>query len=129
MAKTALDLTPKEWQSYQLSKALERREKQTAPVVEKRRRLAWDLAKHAAKLLRDEFGAKKVFVFGSLAYEQGYSPWSDIDLAVLGIPAKHFYSAVAAVTSLSSSFKLDLVDLVDCRSSLKKAIEEEGCEI
>lgn len=129
MAKTALDLTPKEWQSYQLSKVLERRAKQTAPVVETRRRLAWDLAKHAAKLLRDEFGAKKVFVFGSLAYEQGYSPWSDIDLAVLGIPAKHFYSAVAAVTSLSSSFKLDLVDLDDCRSSLKKAIEEEGCEI
>ncbi len=129
MAKTALDLTPKEWQSYQPSKAFEHREKQTAPVVETRLQLAWDLAKQAAKLLKNEFGAKKVFVFGSLAYEQGYSPWSDIDLAVLGIPAKHFYSAVAAVTSLSSSFKLDLVDLDDCRSSLQKAIEEEGCEI
>ena len=129
MAKTALDLTPKEWQSYQLSKALERREIQTAPYVETRLRLAWDLAKQAAKLLRDEFGAKKVFVFGSLAYEQDYSPWSDIDLATLGIPAKQFYSAVAAVTSLSSSFKLDLVDLDDCRSSLRKAIEEDGCEI
>lgn len=94
-----------------------------------RKKEAWDLARRASDLLRKEYGATKVILFGSLAQKEGFSPWSDIDLAVLGIEPELFYAAVALVTGLSSKFKIDLVDIEDCKQSLKKAIGAEGIEI
>ena len=95
----------------------------------RRKKEAWDLARKASDLLRKEYGATKVILFGSLAQEEGFSPWSDIDLAVWGIEPELFYGAVALVTGLSSKFKIDLVDIEDCKQSLKKAIDVEGIEI
>ncbi|HBN85346.1 MAG TPA: nucleotidyltransferase domain-containing protein, partial [Clostridiales bacterium] len=37
-----------------------------------------------------------------------------------------FYSAVGAVIGLSTEFKVDLVDIKDCGSSLRNTIEMEG---
>jgi hypothetical protein len=42
--------------------------------------------------------------------------WSDIDLAVWGIPAAAFYEAVAAVTGLDAEFCIDLLDPESCSS-------------
>ena len=129
MAKTALELTPVEWRRYRLSEAVERREKAKDVAVDVRKRKAWGIAGTAAQLLRKEFGAQKVVVFGSLAHEKGFGLWSDIDLGAWGIPPEKFYSAVAAVTGLSSFFKVDLVDVAECRPTLQKVIEEEGIEV
>lgn len=129
MTKTALDLTPAEWRNYRLSEALENRERKADNRIELHRREAWGVAARAAQLLREEFGAQKVVVFGSLIHEKGFSHWSDIDLAAYGIPVERFYSAVADVTGLSSKFKVDLVDVDDCRPTLKKIIKKEGREI
>jgi len=129
MAKTALALTPVEWRRYRLSEAVERREKAKDVAVDVRKREAWGIAGTAAQLLRKEFGAQKVVVFGSLAHEKGFGLWSDIDLGAWGIPPEKFYSAVAAVTGLSSFFKVDLVDVAECRPTLQKVIEEEGVEV
>jgi predicted nucleotidyltransferase len=129
MAKTALELTPVEMRRYRLSEAVERREKAQDTAVDVRKREAWDIAGTAAQLLRKEFGAQKVVVFGSLAHEKGFGLWSDIDLGAWGIPPEKFYSAVAAVTGLSSFFKVDLVDVAECRPTLQKVIEEEGIEV
>ena len=87
------------------------------------------LACEAAHVLREKFGAEKVILFGTLAQDEWFSPWSDIDLAAWGIVPESFYSAVAFVTGLSSSFKVDLVDIKECRPALKKVIEGEGIEI
>jgi len=129
VAKTALELTPIEWRRYRLSEAIKSREKTHDVAVDARKREAWGIAGTAAQLLRKEFGAQKVVVFGSLAYEKEFGLWSDIDLGAWGIPPGKFYSAVAAVTGLSSFFKVDLVDVAECRPTLQKVIEEEGIEV
>lgn len=90
---------------------------------------AMKVARRAAALLKSSFGARKVAVFGSLASASRFTRWSDIDLAVWGIPEKRFYAAVAAVTGLSRRFRIDLVDPADCRESLKEAIDREGVEL
>ena len=90
---------------------------------------ALEFARKAAHLLRKEFGAEKVLLFGSLAHEEWFGPWSDIDLAAQGILPESFYSAVASVTGMSPSFRIDLIDMDECRPTLRKVIEEEGIEI
>ncbi len=98
-------------------------------TLTKRYQEAWEMAKKAAALLKESFGAKKVVVFGSLAKRSWFTHWSDVDLATWGIPHDRFYAAVGAVTGLTTDFKVDLVDAKACRDSLRKAIEAEGIEI
>ncbi len=47
-------------------------------------------------------------------------------MAAWGIPPERFYEAVAAVTGLSSLFKVDLVDIETCGSKMRDTIEREG---
>ena len=84
------------------------------------------LARKAAALLHNEFEAKKVVLFGSLASHSGFTLWSDIDLAVFGVPADRFYAAVAAITGISAEFKVDLVDGDACKASQSEAIDRDG---
>lgn len=98
---------------------------QSDELVERYNR-AWVVAREAAALLKNVFGAKKVAVFGSLADRFWFSRWSDIDLAAWGIPYDRFYKAVAAVIDLGGEFKIDLVDPEICRPGLREKIEREG---
>ncbi len=129
MTRTALDLAPKEWRSYRISEVLKRREKEDDKGVELRKREAWSIAREAAEFLRREFGAKRVVVFGSLVHEKRFTIWSDIDIAAWGIPPEEYYSSVAAVTGLSPVFKVDLIDVEECRPILREVIEQEGIEV
>lgn len=129
MAQTALELSSQQWQLYRPGQATEAHDKGHMQRVERRRQQAWRVARQAAKLLRDEYGARKVVVFGSLAHEDWFTPWSDIDLAAWGIPPERFYGAVAAVTGLSPTFQVDLVDSDACLSSLSAMVEREGIEL
>ena len=49
-----------------------------------RHQRAWMLASRAAALLKEQFGVRKVVVFGSLVREDLFHPQSDVDLAVWG---------------------------------------------
>lgn len=129
MAKTALDLTPQELQAYNPNIERERARRQSEQELRERQQRAWEVAREAARVLRDQFGAHRVVVFGSLAHESWFTRWSDVDLAAWGVPADQFYEAVAVVTGLSSVFKVDLVDPESCRPSLRQAIEREGIEL
>ena len=129
MAKTALELSQKEWREYRPSRLLKAREERESEMMAQRKKGAWDLAKRAAHLLRKEFAAERVVVFGSLAHGHWFTPWSDVDLAAWGIPPERFYAAVAAVTDLSFSLKIDLIDIETCRPTLKTIIEKEGIEL
>ena len=65
----------------------------------------------AAAHLLESMGASKVFVFGSLAtgeLRQG----SDVDMAVCGLPAKIYFSAVSKASDIFGR-PVDLVDLDD----------------
>jgi predicted nucleotidyltransferase len=64
----------------------------------------------AAGLLRS-MGATEVFVFGSVA-KGGLRPDSDIDMAVSGLPATKYFSAVSRASDLLGR-PVDLVDLDD----------------
>lgn len=129
MTRTALDLSTQEWQAYRPGKLAGLRPTSQTLAVDRRRRQAWRVARQAAQLLRERYGASKVALFGSLAHDAWFTPWSDIDLAAWGIPPERFYSAVAAVTGLSATFKIDLIDPDTCRSSLRMTIEREGVEL
>ncbi len=95
----------------------------------KRREKALAVAKQAASILRQQFGAYKVVAFGSLLSEEMFTSWSDIDLAAWGIEADSFYSAVAVVTGLSTKFNIDLVEPDTCRKIIKETIQKHGIEI
>ena len=129
MSKTALDLTPIEWQAYQPAKHSRDYLSQEEPQIVARQQQARQVAQQAAQLLRAEFKAQRVVLFGSLVHESEFTLWSDIDLAAWGIPAHRFFAAVAAVTGLTPDFKIDLIDPDTCRPGLKAAIEHDGLEL
>ncbi len=126
MPLTALDLPPHTLKRYRPLEAIRRRKLVKSAQLTKRRRRALLTARKAAKLLRSEYGAKDVFVFGSLAHYGDFTLWSDIDLAAKGIPSARFFEAVGAVTGMSSEFKVDLIDLDTCPKTMRTAIEVEG---
>ena len=129
MAKTALDLRPHERQAYKPDKMLKLRTIEDERKIKTRYQAGWVLARKAATLLKSEFGAEKVFVFGSLLDESSFTLWSDIDLSALGIAVDKYYAAVAAISDLSSSARIDLIDLESCRPSLRNTIYKEGVEL
>ncbi len=101
MPSTALTLSPEELEKYRPLEAIRRRKAKTSMEVTRRRRSAFAAARKAAWLLRDEFGVKEVILFGSLARRNGFTLFSDIDLAVRGISPERFFEAVGMVTGLS----------------------------
>lgn len=129
MPKTALQMTPDEWKRYKHSFQAGRGISGCPAAAQGNREKALQTAKHAARVLREHFGAKRVIVFGSLATDIGFTEFSDIDLAAWGIPFNEYYRAVAAVTGFSERYKIDLVDPELCRESIKKAILEQGMEL
>ncbi|MGC9399020.1 MAG: nucleotidyltransferase family protein [Anaerolineae bacterium] len=108
---------------------LERRTQASRQALAERRNAAWDVAHQATALLRERFGATKVVAFGSLVHGQGFSPSSDIDLAVWGVTPDAYFTAVAQLQDLSAAFKIDLVDMAHCKDSLREVIEKGGIEL
>lgn len=123
MAKTVLELTPEELRAYQPC------EERGTPLDRERWERAWRLARSAAELLRLQFYAIRIVVFGSLVDQRRFTPWSDVDLVAWGIPADDFYRAVAVITGLSPEFEVDLVDPQMCSPALLERINHEGIEI
>ncbi len=123
MSRTALELDSKEFQEYSPAS-------QIKPAVSEERAVrARAVAQAAATLLRKQFHATRVVLFGSLAHGLWFTRWSDIDLAAWGIPPERFYEAVAAATGLDRDWTVNLVDMATAHSDLKNAIEEEGIEL
>jgi predicted nucleotidyltransferase len=125
---TALEMGPEEWRKFKPEKRIAARVAESKHL-EDRRAKAFEVAKEASLLLRQRYGAKKVVLFGSLTETNIFSAWSDIDLAVWGIAPERFFSAVAAVTGLSSDFKIDLVEPDTCRAAMTDSIQKYGIEI
>ena len=121
------DLTPEQIAIYR-STALRRQEREKEALI--RREIAgWSAARKAAKLLKKEFGATRVVVFGSLAGSGMLTRWSDVDIAAWGIEPTYTFKAIGAVMDLDEEVHVNLVDVNTCRPSLLRAIEREGVEI
>ena len=126
MPLTALDLSTDGLQAYHPMEAIRARKGKIGAELSKRRRLASLTARKAAQVLRNEFDAQKVILFGSLARRGSFSLYSDIDLAVRGIAPEKFYAAVSAMMDVSVDFKIDLVEPEDCSPAMFKNIEKDG---
>ena len=123
MTKTALELSPLEWKKYSLP------QRSVDPEVNVRWKEAWRLIPELARLLREEFGATRILVFGSAVGADYFSGESDIDIAAWGIPIEQYLSAVLAVNEFHDDFKVDLLDPTLCRLTLRERIEVEGIEV
>lgn len=86
----------------------------------------WVLAKEAAKLLKEKFGAQRVVVFGSITQKELYHLNSDLDIAVWGLDEKFFHRAVAKLLELDPAQRIDLVRIENARDSLRSVIDQEG---
>ena len=124
MGKTVSQLTPEELKQYDPTRNVDN-------ILDP---LRWEQAQarlpKLLSVLRQQFGAQRIRVFGSLVDKERYTRWSDIDLAVWDIPSEQFYDALEAVNKLSQDIKVDLVDPRTCKSPILKAdIEKEGIEV
>jgi predicted nucleotidyltransferase len=74
-----------------------------------------------------EFGASKVYLFGSLVDESLVHDRSDIDLAVEGLDVKLYWEALSVLWALlPEGVELDLVPLESAWPSLAERVRAEG---
>lgn len=88
-------------------------------VLGSRRSRAMQVARIAAGILRSEFFADRVVLFGSVLGDESdrcFHGGSDVDLAVWGVDGRSFFKAVGMLQGVSE-FAIDLV-MVDDRLSI-----------
>ncbi|MGK7903081.1 MAG: hypothetical protein AB4352_17045 [Hormoscilla sp.] len=83
-------------------------------LAQRRHAQAWELARIAAKLLREKFGVTRVVVFGALFERIRCGHSADIELAAWGIPPRQYLSAADTVATINPEFEVDLIDLEIC---------------
>lgn len=120
-------ISPEQMAAYRRTALAREQARQAANV--QRRAAAQALAEKAAELLRGQFGAARVLLYGSTAHGLWFTGESDIDLAVEGIAADQFWRAWSAVSALDPAFEINLVDWEDATPALRAAIEREGISL
>jgi predicted nucleotidyltransferase len=124
---TTLNLTPEKIARYRES-ANKRFQRDNADN-ELRREQAWQEAKRASLILKKQFGATRVVVFGSLVRKAGFTRWSDVDIAAWGIAPEDTFSAIGVISELDSDVAINLVDVNTARTSLIEVVERDGIEL
>lgn len=120
--RTAKDLSPEELVEYscRLNQHFQNRK-----VDEALLQRAWQTAHRIAAVLYKDFDAMQVAVFGSLAEPESFSKWSDIDIAVCGIPNDKYFRASSIASDISGLFKVDLVDFESCKGLFRERIQNQ----
>lgn len=120
--RTAKDLSPEELAEYRrrLDQHLQNRK-----VDEALLQRAWHTAHRIAAMLYEDFGATQVAVFGSLAEPESFSKWSDIDIAVWGIPNDKYFRASSIASDISGLFKVDLIDFESSKGLFRERIQSQ----
>jgi len=120
-------ISPEAMAEYKQSARL--REDGRRAASEKRRSLAWPIARAAADLLKRQFGARRVILYGSVAHGHWFGPRSDIDLAEDGISPADFWRAWSALDSIAQGFEINLIALESATESLRRVIAQEGVDL
>ena len=95
--------------------------------LDDRRERAWILARQAAKILKDEFGANRVVLYGSLIHPELFHLRSDVDLAAWNV--QHYFRAVTRLLDLDADIEVNLAPIEDVRPELRVVIDKEGVEL
>lgn len=118
---------PEEWKPY--IETLRQRDRAEKERVQRRYERAWQLAREAAEVLRRDFGATRVVVFGSLLRPSMFGARSDVDIAAWGIHPQDTLRAMSAVAYLDEEIEVNLVDVNTCKPSILQVIESEGVDV
>ncbi|WP_139559087.1 nucleotidyltransferase family protein [Methylotetracoccus oryzae] len=90
-------------------------------------RVAWEEVRRIAGVLRDQFGATRVIVFGSLVRGR-FTERSDLDIAVEGLDADRFFAALAMANGLTDR-TVDLKPLESLSQHFRERVLATGCEV
>jgi predicted nucleotidyltransferase len=105
--------------------ARDREERRRRALAERLQR-AETVARSAAQVLQEQFGATAVILFGSVAHGLGFHADSDIDLAAAGIAPADFWRAWAALDAIDPSLEINLIAVEEATASLKAVLDTEG---
>lgn len=95
-----------------------------------RRRDALAKARLAARLLQDKYRVKRVYLYGSLAWSEYFTPHSDIDLLVEGFTAKDLYWRMwSEVEAITAPFPPSIVLAEDAMPGLLAEVHRKGIEL
>ena len=92
-------------------------------LMKERQQQGLEVARRSAQILKQEFGADRVVLFGSMLDHERMWWGSDIDLAVWGLPSEDFFKAGAAIER-GHNFAIDLVEIKSAKSHILNAIEQ-----
>jgi uncharacterized protein len=127
---TALELTRDGWKNY-LDGA---RRRLVVPELtddeNREREKVLRRVRLAAEVLKNQFGARRVFLFGSLAQPYWFKQDSDVDLAVEGLKsAKDYWEAWHVAEEIIADRLVDFIEIETAGESLKHAIQRYGSEL
>ena len=117
-------IPPSKMQDY-ISAAKRRSQSRLEQLVQ-RRSQGMAVARKAASLLKQDFGATRVVLFGSVLAEDFHES-SDLDLAVWGLPESLYFKAIARLEGLDG-FLIDLVEAQHALPYIADAIQN-GIEL
>lgn len=106
-----------------------RRRELDRPAEQERRKVGWAAARKAAELLRTQYNATRVIVFGSLVHDGRFTRWSDVDIAAWGLAEPDWLKALGAIMELKAGIEVNLIDIETSAPSLRAAIERDGVDI
>jgi uncharacterized protein len=96
-------------------------------LLEIRRARGLKIANQAAEILKKDFSASRVKLFGSLLHPQLFHSRSDIDLAVWDV--QNVYHAVSRLMDIDPEFQIDIIPVEDASPDLFRVIETEGMDL
>ena len=127
MGKTAAELTKLERKKYRDLAVLEEESERRQEAARRDKALA--VAHTAAAVLKEVFGASRVFLFGSLAAGGRFHARSDIDLGVEGLRSEDYWRADCRIEGVGGDLEIELVDLQTASAALAQAIRRDGREL
>lgn len=110
-----------------LRRAWQKRAEQEKEREEKRRREALARAAAAARHLKDKYGARAVYLFGSLVWGRHFTPRSDIDLLVEGFPdADIYWKMHGELEEIAAPFEVSVILSEEAAFGLREKVRKEG---
>lgn len=119
-----LNISPEKMAEYRAT--YKKRQEAERKKLDERFERAWEVARRGADLLRSQFNAEKVVVFGSLTNRELFHIRSDVDLAVWGLSDEQCWRAWGVLLDLSPEFSVDLVNVETAPERICHTIEREG---
>lgn len=113
-------------------KQAQRERPETLKRMKQRQQKGWEAARKIAQMLKQDYGVKRVVLFGSLLNHEYMHDYSDIDIAVWGLDNRLDTRAWTAANYILSPYEfppLDLVPIEKAYPEIREAIERQGVEL